>query len=62
MRNSDRFTANKFKPLETPPHYVQANVQLIVGFLYSRKLSLRNEIIPFRELATLAPSVKFIDA
>jgi hypothetical protein len=41
---------------------VQANVQLIVGFLYSRKLSLRNEIIPFRELATLAPSVKFIDA
>jgi hypothetical protein len=62
MRNSDRFRANEFKPPETLPHYAQANVQLIIGNLFSKKFSITNKIIPQDFKLPLAISIKKFDA
>ncbi len=62
MRNSDRFRANEFKPLETLPHYVQANVQLSIGNLFSEIISVTNKMIPQDFTLPIAISVKKFDA
>jgi hypothetical protein len=62
MRNSDRFRANEFKPPETPTDYVQANVQLNIGNLFSEIFSVTNKIIPQDLTLPIVISVKKIDA